>query len=73
MMQHISGLSRQQLQISSFEDIVALDTFVRFIKTFVECISLEVLGFTVQTIKSEGRPSLLFWKKRCLVASSKYL
>ena len=56
-MQHIAGLSRQQLQISSLEDKIALDNPVRFIEAFVEYISLEALGFTVQTIKSEGRPS----------------
>ena len=30
---------------------------MRFIEAFVEYISLEAFGFTVQTIKSEGRPS----------------
>jgi transposase len=56
-MQHISGTSRQQLQISSLEDKIASDNPIRFIEAFVEHISLEALGFTVQTIKSEGRPS----------------
>ena len=56
-MLHIAGLSRQQLQISSLEDKIALNNPVRFIEAFVEYISLEALGFTVQTIKSEGRPS----------------
>ena len=57
MMQSIAGLSRQQLQISSLEDKIALDNSVRFIEAFVKYISLEALGFTVQIIKSEGRPS----------------
>ncbi|MEC5167511.1 transposase, partial [Flavobacterium sp. PL11] len=56
-MQHISGTSRQQLQISSLEDKIALDNAVRFIEAFVEYISLAALGFIVQTIKFEGRPS----------------
>lgn len=56
-MQHITGISRQQLQISSLEDKIALDNPVRFIEAFAENISLEALGFTVQTIKTEGRPS----------------
>ena len=56
-MQHIAELSRQQLQISSLEDKIALYNPVRFIEAFVEHISLEALGFTVQTIKSEGRPN----------------
>ena len=47
-MQHIAGLSRQQLQICSLEDKIALDSPLRFIKTFVEFISLEALGFTAQ-------------------------
>jgi transposase len=60
-MQHISGTSRQQLQISSLENKIALDNppeaSGRFIEAFVEHISLAALGFTVQTKKSEGRPS----------------
>ena len=56
-MQHISGISSQQLQISSLEDKIALENPVRFVEAFVENISLESLGFIVQTIKSEGRPS----------------
>ena len=56
-MQHIAELSRQQLQISSLEDKIALDNPVRFIEVFVEYISFEALGFTTQTIKFEGMPS----------------
>jgi len=56
-MQHIGGLSRHQLQISILDNKIALDNPVRFIEAFVEYISLEALGFTMQTIKSEGRPS----------------
>ena len=33
-MQHIAGLSRQKLQISSLEDKIALDNSVRFIEAF---------------------------------------
>ena len=56
-MQHISGISHQQIQISSLEEKIALENPVRFVEAFVENISLESLGFRVQTIKSEGRPS----------------
>lgn len=56
-MQHILGISRQQLQMSSLEDKISLDNPVRFIEAFVENISLHKLGFTTPTIKSEGRPS----------------
>ena len=37
-MQHISGLLRQQLQIGSVEDKMALDNLVRFIEAFVKHI-----------------------------------
>ena len=47
-MQHIAGLSRQQLQICSLEDKIALYNPVRFIEAFVEYVSLEALGFTAQ-------------------------
>jgi transposase len=56
-MQHITGISRQQLQISSLEDRISPENPVRFIEAFVEHISLEALGFTAKTIKTEGRPS----------------
>ena len=56
-MLHIAGLSRQQLQISSLEDKIALDNPVRCIEAFVEYILLEALGLMVQTIKTKGRPS----------------
>ena len=56
-MQHITGISRQQLQISSLEDRISPENPVRFIEAFVEHISLQALGFTVKTIKTEGRPS----------------
>jgi len=56
-MQHIIGISRQQLQISSLEDKITSDNLIRFIEAFVENISLQALGFTAQTIKTEGRLS----------------
>ena len=57
MMQSVAGLSRKQLQICSLEDKIALDNLVRFIEVFVDYISLEALGFTMQTIKTKWRPS----------------
>ena len=56
-MEHIIGISRQQLQISSLEDKITQENPVRFIEAFVENISLEAIGFTVKTLKTEGRPS----------------
>ena len=48
MMQYIVELSRKKLQISGLEDIIAMDNPVRFIKAFIEYISLEAIGFTAQ-------------------------
>ncbi|WP_245181137.1 IS1182 family transposase [Flavobacterium sp. XN-5] len=56
-MQHISGISRHQMRISCLEDAIAPDNQVRFIDAFVMFIDLAKLGFAIQTIKSEGRPS----------------
>lgn len=56
-MQHISGISRHQMRISSLEDAIAPDNQVRFIDAFVTLIDLSKLGFAVQTLKKEGRPS----------------
>ena len=56
-MQHITGISRHQMRISSLEDAIAPDNQVRFIDAFVTFVDLVKLGFAVQTIKSEGRPS----------------
>ncbi|WP_281228062.1 transposase [Flavobacterium aquiphilum] len=56
-MQHISGISRHQMRISSLEDAIALDNQVRFIEAFVTFVDISRLGFSVQTIKNEGRPS----------------
>src|SRR6187402_3604173 len=56
-MQHILGISRYQMRISSLEDAISPDNQVRFIDAFVSFVDLAKLGFSVQTIKSEGRPS----------------
>ena len=56
-MQHILGISRHQMRISSLEDAITPDNQVRFIDAFVGILDLAKLGFTVQTLKSEGRPS----------------
>jgi hypothetical protein len=54
-MQHIQGISRQQLRMSSLEDTISQDNPVRFIEAFVENISIVKLGFTAQTIKCEAK------------------
>jgi transposase len=56
-MQHIQGISRNQLQISSLEDTIIQENPVRFIDAFVNSIDLIKLGFSVSVIKTEGRPS----------------
>ena len=56
-MQHIQGISRNQLQVCSLEDTIAADNPVRFIDAFVGSIDLEKLGFSPRELKTEGRPS----------------
>ena len=56
-MQHISGISREQISFTSLEDYISTNHEVRFIDAFVQQIDLVKLGFTVQTLKKEGRPS----------------
>ena len=56
-MQHILGISRHQMRISSLEDAISPDNQVRFIDAFVSFVDLSKLGFEVKTLKKEGRPS----------------
>ena len=56
-MQHITGIPRNQMTFGSLEDNIATDNPIRFIDAFVENIALKALGFEVQTLKTEGRPS----------------
>ena len=57
MMQHITGISRNQMVFSSLEDTISNDHPIRFIDAFVDTINLQGLGFRVKTLKTEGRPS----------------
>ncbi|MEC5157461.1 IS1182 family transposase [Chryseobacterium sp. MP_3.2] len=56
-MQHITGIARNQMVFTSLEDSVSEDNSVRFVDAFVENIDLKALGFELQTLKTEGRPS----------------
>ena len=56
-MQHIQGISRHQLQMSSLEDKISADNSVRFIDVFVNHIDFEKLGFQSKVLKTQGRPS----------------
>jgi hypothetical protein len=44
-MQHITGISRYQLRISSLEDAMASDNQVRFIDAVVGYLDLPKLGY----------------------------
>src|SRR5690554_2435188 len=55
-MQHIQGISRHQLQMSSLEDKITVDNPVRFIEAFVNHIDAVKLGFQSKVLKTEGRP-----------------
>lgn len=56
-MQHITGISRHQLRFSSLEEVIDPNNQVRFIDAFVAFIAIDKLGFTIKTLKKEGRPS----------------
>ncbi|MEC5158622.1 IS1182 family transposase [Chryseobacterium sp. MP_3.2] len=56
-MQHITGIARNQMVFTSLEDSISEDNSVRFVDAFVENIDLKALGFVLQTLKTEGRPS----------------
>ena len=58
-MQHITGISRHQLQVSSLEDTISQDNSIRFIDAFVNLIDFEKLGFTLRVLKTEGRQALI--------------
>jgi ribonucleotide reductase beta subunit family protein with ferritin-like domain len=45
VMQHIQGISRNQLQVVSLEETISQDNPVRFIDAFVHSIHLERIGF----------------------------
>nr|WP_225556139.1 hypothetical protein [Flavobacterium columnare] len=52
-MQHIQGISRNQLPVSSLEDKITSDNPVRFIDAFIEHIDLQKVGFTAVILKKK--------------------
>ena len=56
-MNHITGMPRLQMQMSSLEDSIDQENPVRFIDAFVDQLDLLKIGFEVKTLKTEGRPS----------------
>ena len=63
-MQHIQGIARNQLQVSSLEDSISQDNPVRFIDAFVNSIDLEKIGFTPRVLKTKCFSSSCFPKTR---------
>ncbi|HRG33497.1 MAG: hypothetical protein WBP33_13930 [Saprospiraceae bacterium] len=56
-MNHVTGMPRLQMQMTSLEDSIGQENPVRFVDTFVEHLDLLKIGFEVKTLKKEGRPS----------------
>jgi hypothetical protein len=53
----ISGVNREQIQVTSLESSVSEDNVVRFVDAFVEKLELEQLNFQVVNCKKEARPA----------------
>ena len=45
------------MTIASLESRISADNPIRFIDAFVENIDLKAVGFEMQTLKTEGRPT----------------
>ena len=56
-MNFITTQDRFQVSLSSLEDKISVDNPVRFVDAFVEHLDLSKLGFIINTLKTEGRPS----------------
>lgn len=56
-MDYIKGNNRNQLVFSTLEMHIEPENPVRFVDAFVEHIDLNQLGFVLNTLKTEGRPS----------------
>lgn len=56
-MQHIPFKNRNQYNFSSLEDLIEKDNVVRFVDAFVDKLELSKLGFNLNIVKNEGRPS----------------
>jgi hypothetical protein len=55
-MQHITGISRQQMRFSSLEDTKSPNNQVRLIDAFVELSDISKVDFALKALKTEGRP-----------------
>ena len=52
-MQHITGISRQQMRFSSLEYTISPDNQVRFIDAFVEYTDLSKLDFAIKCSRAK--------------------
>jgi hypothetical protein len=57
MMQHITGIPRNQMCFSSLEDTILPNNLVRFVDAFVEALSLQTLDFKIHVKGRRTRPS----------------
>ena len=53
----IACKNRNQIEFTSLEDLIDTDNTVKFVDAFVDKLELNKLGFTLNTLKREGRPS----------------
>jgi hypothetical protein len=51
-MQHITGISRQQMRFSSIKDTISPDNQVQLIDAFVEYIDLSKFDFAEKALKT---------------------
>jgi transposase len=56
-MEFIPGVNRQQMQLSSMENVISQDNIVRFVDAFVDKLDMEKLSFQVLKLQKEGRPA----------------
>ena len=56
-MRHHTGISRNQTTINSLESNISANNPIQFIDAFVEHVDLKAVGFELQILKTEGRPS----------------
>ena len=56
-MDHIPLADRTQLEFTSLESLISVDNTVRVVEAFVEKLELTQLGFVINTVNKEGRPS----------------
>jgi len=55
-MDHVEGQERDQMFVSSLNQLVESEAFVRIIDAFVDSLDLDSFGFNYVRLKSQGRP-----------------